>query len=152
MTKVYNNPKIVTDSDRARQVFIDAKLTYKNITKADYYMLIAILEECLERHNKKQRRLGKKCDYIMHVEDKRCLYKKDKIGMKYAYIQVKCDHYSTREGISFNNNGWIGMAGWASSSNLKPIARAFKLWALVMKAKYQLNKYKFKRIKENAQK
>lgn len=32
------------------------------------------------------------------------------------------------EGVSFNRDGFIGFAGWASDENVQPVLRAFKRW------------------------
>jgi hypothetical protein len=50
------------------------------------------------------------------------------LGLKYAKLEVNGSYFSGREGITFNENGFIGFAGWASSYNLKPFAVAFEKW------------------------
>jgi len=37
-------------------------------------------------------------------------------------------HFKRREAISFNCDGFIGFAGWADSTNVQPILRAFVRW------------------------
>ncbi|WP_431030030.1 hypothetical protein [Lysinibacillus sp. LZ02] len=49
-------------------------------------------------------------------------------GLQYAVIQVDGDYFSRREAITFNANGFIGFAGWASDYNLLPFANAFEKW------------------------
>jgi len=49
-------------------------------------------------------------------------------GLKYASIKVDGPYFSDREGITFNQDGFIGFAGWASGSNLKPFVIAFEKW------------------------
>ncbi len=45
------------------------------------------------------------------------------------YMTCRADYFEEREAISFNRDGFIGMAGWASSKNLKPIQEAVIAWA-----------------------
>lgn len=53
-----------------------------------------------------------------------------------------CDNYSEREAISFNENGFIGIAGWADSENTRPIIRAFKYWCASMNCQKQIIEHK----------
>lgn len=48
--------------------------------------------------------------------------------IKHCYIMVDGEYFKRREAISFNNGGFIGFAGWASSENSKPIHKAFIKW------------------------
>lgn len=129
MTKLINNEKIITESDKARQRFIDKDLTYKDITYSDFLLLYWTVQKAFEKHNKLERQKPKhERNYLMKVAQKP-QYIKGKTGMKKAFIKVVCDNYTTREAISFNENGFIGFAGWADSHNIKPITRAFMYWA-----------------------
>lgn len=49
-------------------------------------------------------------------------------GLQYASIRVDGDYFSKREAITFNSDGFIGFAGWASGYDLKPFADAFEKW------------------------
>lgn len=49
-------------------------------------------------------------------------------GLKYAMLKVNGSYFKEREAISFNEDGFIGFAGWASGYNLKPFANAFEKW------------------------
>ncbi|PLR99541.1 hypothetical protein [Bacillus sp. T33-2] len=49
-------------------------------------------------------------------------------GLKYAAIKVNGSYFDGREGITFNENGFIGFAGWASDYNVKPFVNAFVKW------------------------
>ena len=37
-------------------------------------------------------------------------------------------YFADREAISFNDDGFIGFAGWSDSKNVQPFYRAFKSW------------------------
>ena len=45
-----------------------------------------------------------------------------------AFIRVDGGYFEDREAISFNPDGFIGFAGWADSSNIRPFLRAFARW------------------------
>ncbi|WP_080845649.1 hypothetical protein [Cytobacillus gottheilii] len=49
-------------------------------------------------------------------------------GLRYAAINVSGSYFDNREGITFNENGFIGFAGWASDYNVKPFVEAFVDW------------------------
>ena len=48
--------------------------------------------------------------------------------IKEAYLFVNSYYFTQREAISFNKDGFIGFAGWAGDSNVKPICEAFLEW------------------------
>ena len=116
----------------ARKYFKDNNLSYDDVTKARWRMLIAILEKHLEQRNKEQEEIEKqdkwKKDYTYELD--KCVYNKKTKQKPFitAYINVKVDNYSIREGISFNSDGWIGFAGWASTYNTIPFTNAFMEW------------------------
>lgn len=45
------------------------------------------------------------------------------------FMTCQASYFSCREAVSFNPDGFIGMAGWASSSNVAPIREAVIEWA-----------------------
>lgn len=49
-------------------------------------------------------------------------------SIKEAYLRVDGPYFSGREAISFNRDGWIGFAGWASDKNVRPFIDAFVEW------------------------
>lgn len=61
---------------------------------------------------------------------------KRKIEIKYtkegaiecAFMYVKGRHFEERELVSFNRDGFIGFAGWASTTNVEPIINGFMDW------------------------
>ena len=52
--------------------------------------------------------------------------------MQDAYLYMKGAYFSERECISFNLDGFIGFAGWASNGNVQPILRAFIRWCDIL--------------------
>lgn len=128
-------------NDSARQFFKDSELTYKDIKYSDFLLLYWAIQRAFEKHNKRQKRKPKnERNYTMKVA-KNPQYIKAKTGMKKGFIKVICDNYSTREAISFNEDGFIGFAGWADSENTRPIIRAFQYWCMSIRYQKQITKY-----------
>ena len=125
--EVYQEPD--TPNKRAREYF--KPLTYADISKSDWRFLIAILEKHIEKRNAEQEEVKKEnggfSDYTYEID--KCIWNKETKHRKFsAYIKVKLDNYSVREGISFNPDGFIGFAGWGSSYNTKLFTDAFCEW------------------------
>ena len=120
-----NNNPIVTDSDKARQKFIDAGLSYEDITESKFYLLLSILANELESfdNNSFKMIISKRLKKDMPI-----INFDDRGNMTSAFIKVSAYYFSGREGISFNSDGWIGFAGWACSTNLIPFTTALSKW------------------------
>lgn len=132
---------MLTPNEEARAYFYP--LTYDDVSKADWRYLIAILQKHIDRRNEEQLKIKEEkgfSDYTYEID--KCVWNKESKHKKFsAYINVKLDGYSIREGISFNPDGFIGFAGWASSYNTILFTDAFKEWVDFMKNKPE---YKFK--------
>lgn len=46
----------------------------------------------------------------------------------FLFCRVKWDDGGRREAVSFNQDGFIGFAGWASTENAQPFYRGFMRW------------------------
>lgn len=53
---------------------------------------------------------------------------KDTPWGRFAELRCRADYFDNREAISFNTDGFIGFAGWADDTNVKPILEGFKRW------------------------
>lgn len=123
--------------EEARQYFAD-RLTYEDLDKTNWRQLIAILEKHIQKHNEKELQKSEyERNYIMEIG--KCVFRKGTKSIpKKAYINVKLDNYTEREGISFNPNEFIGFCGWADNYNLQVFVDAFKEWVdYVCKQKQQ---------------
>lgn len=49
-------------------------------------------------------------------------------GIKEAYLRCAGCYFAGREAVSFNADGFIGIAGWADSTNVQPFLRALMRW------------------------
>ena len=50
-----------------------------------------------------------------------CLIKLGKDTKDIKYLRCKAFYFDDREAVSFNSDGFIGFAGWASNTNIRPI-------------------------------
>lgn len=141
------------ETDKAREYF--KPLTYDVLTNKSFNNLVAILEEHLGKWNRKVLEDRNKSVHdnryymTIHYHKPFSKYPGTRfIDKKYkeAFIIVKCDNYSYREGISFNKDGWIGFAGWSDNDNVKPFINAFKEWVDEIKNK---DKIKFDKYIDN---
>lgn len=50
-------------------------------------------------------------------------------GILCASLCVSGRYFSSREAVTFNPDGFIGIAGWADGTNVKPFIRGLVRWA-----------------------
>ncbi len=50
------------------------------------------------------------------------------------YMTCSTDQWNGREAVSFNRDGFMGMAGWASTENTRPIHNAITIWASTIRS------------------
>lgn len=104
--------------DVARDYFKKHNLTYEKITVDSLYKLRELCQIEIENHIEFKMTM---CDAI-HV----CPTKSHKI--KFAFLRVSGSYFHEREAISFNEDGFIGFCGWASTINSIPFTIAFEKW------------------------
>ena len=49
-------------------------------------------------------------------------------GIYEAFLRVDGRYWQGREAVSFNGDGFIGIAGWADDNNVQPFLRGFMRW------------------------
>ena len=111
--------------ERARERYAGLGIKdYGDIYEGDIEILYMILNRHLKAWTKT---LG--CSMpTMHMS-KLVKIRKCRNGIiKEAYLFVNSFYWTQREAISFNKSGFIGLAGWASDRNVKPICDAFLEW------------------------
>ena len=59
-------------------------------------------------------------------------------GKKQAELRCRSHYFESREAVTFNPNGFIGLAGWADDENAKPILSGFTSWISDLKARADL--------------
>ena len=106
-----------------REYFEKCGLTYNDITQARFYLLMSLVAQEIEIAN---------ANNETNIDDYRFLAKTDIFfvdeTLVYGFLYVGGSYFDERECISFNKDGFIGFAGWASDNNVKPILRAFRKW------------------------
>lgn len=45
------------------------------------------------------------------------------------FIEMQTNQWECREAVSFNRDGFIGIAGWADKRNVRPLVEAVAEWA-----------------------
>lgn len=112
-------------SEEMRNIFNNS-LSYSDIGSKEIYKLIQLInEELTDSDNEIQMKL-------CALRNKDITY--DENGsIKKCFIMVDGFYFKRREAISFNNNGFIGFAGWADTENSKPFINAFEKWVNIVR-------------------
>lgn len=120
--------------DEMRRLWADVGVGYHGIGDNDLDMLKAMLGEELCRHNASVG--GKGSALKMRVGKSDASWGEDMLGptvygdmLLYGFIRVDGPYFKDREAISFNKDGFVGFAGWADSTNVRPFLKAFGRWA-----------------------
>lgn len=106
----------------ARKKF-NSKFTYKDVARKEIEKLHELVAKEIEEAAEKG-----KCLETMRIHPKirtRCKGNKKIIR---AFLYVDSHYFEKRECISFNEDGFIGFAGWAGEENVKPILKGFRDW------------------------
>lgn len=122
-------------NDEAREYFKSKGLDYSILTKQNRDRLRELVRKELSVYKNDQfrmilRRQNKFKD--LRLSGDKILY----FGMRakgFNTMTVKGEtkeyiHFNDREAISFNQDGFIGFAGWADSKNVQPFLSAFCKW------------------------
>lgn len=102
----------------ARQAFNAAGLTYAVLTPENMQRLRTLVNDRM-----------KASGLIMGAFRcrQRAIIKQTPWG-PFAELRCRADYFTNREAISFNTDGFIGFAGWADDTNVRPIIEGFKTW------------------------
>lgn len=114
----------VCTNDEARAYFRDKGLRYADITDGDISVLAMFLSEEIKKSNK----TGETSVNTMYLSRKIDITHKPDGTIIKAFLYMNSHYFTRRECISFNQNGFIGFAGWADPGNTNPIQRAFLRW------------------------
>lgn len=128
-----------------RNYFEEAGLTYSDIKEKDFYMLLALLAEELEKFSEEVKDANTHGIASMRISDRNGLKrylpifnKKDNGELETAYIFVDSHYFYGREAISFNRD-FVGFAGWADDTNIQPFVKAFIRFTDYLKGKQACN-------------
>lgn len=110
--------------DDARQLWTDSGFDYSVLTTRNLYKLARLIEENLNKYTE--------FNMWLNFYKKSCrpyrIYKHPNSYLFKVVFTVNGDYFVEREAITFNYDGFIGFAGWASDSNVVPFLEAFKSW------------------------
>jgi hypothetical protein len=100
---------LIDTRDKARELIAAAGITTANVTDKQ----LAKLRKCI---NARMLASGNyRGSYKMHRQ----------ISL---YMTCRTEQWDKREAVSFNSNGFVGIAGWADSSNTRPILDGIADW------------------------
>lgn len=128
------------NSEDLRTSFKECGLSYDDITEDNFKRLIDILKDVLTEYPHNNELEMKVCQPLK----KDIKFKGGKLVE--GYIKVDGSYFKGREAISFNKNGFIGFAGWASSDTIQPILDSFNRWKSYLKD--ELVKREYNKIKK----
>lgn len=114
----------VCTTKEARQYFRDKGLSYHDITEGDILSLLMLLNREIKKSNK----AGETSVSTMHMSSKIDMKKRTNGTIIKCFLYINSHYFTQREAISFNEDGFIGFAGWADQGNTNPLLRAFLRW------------------------
>lgn len=114
----------VCTTEEARQYFRDKGLSYADITEGDILSLLMLLNREIKKSNK----VGETSVSTMHMSSKIAMKKRTNGTIIKCFLYINSHYFTRREAISFNEDGFIGFAGWADQGNTNPLLRAFLRW------------------------
>lgn len=114
----------VCTNEEARQYFRDKGLSYHDITEGDILSLLMLLNREIKKSNK----AGETSVSTMHMSSKIDMKKRTNGTIIKCFLYINSHYFTQREAISFNEDGFIGFAGWADQGNTNPLLRAFLRW------------------------
>ena len=110
------------NNNDARQYFQDKGLTYKVLSEYNIDLLKLMIQEEIMKARKDD------SDCILIRVNNKTRGKKKVCLVEWIEITVKGTYFESREAVTFNRDGFIGFAGWASDTNVKPFIDAFVRW------------------------
>lgn len=115
--------------ENARKYFKESGLAYSDIKEKDFYMLMALLADELEKYSEIVKDPNTHGISTMRISTglKRNMpvFNKQSNGnLKSAFIKVDSHYFEGREAISLNED-FVGFAGWADDTNIQPFVKAF---------------------------
>ncbi len=124
-----NNEKITREE--VREAF-SRELTYADVTAIDVRALQGFIAIECARHDRALERDGE----LLMLMQPSCRKKdapkvvasQERAGIYEAFLRVDGRYWDGREAVSFNGDGFIGIAGWADDSNVQPFLRGFLRW------------------------
>ena len=95
--------------DNAREAIAAAGITTENVTEEQLSELRKCINSCIVE-----------CGHYRNT------YRMNDEVSK--YITCRTEQWDRREAVSFNRDGFIGIAGWSDNNNVKPILDGIAEW------------------------
>jgi hypothetical protein len=111
----------------AREYFKEKGLTYSDIKERDIDKLRDFIKYELQTYLPTSDHSRSMDMRLSKIRKKDYKYNKDG-SIKEGCIWIAGSYFDFREGVCFNENGFIGFCGWADGSNKIPIITAFIKW------------------------
>ena len=112
--------------DEARARFSELGIEYGRIYEGDIEVMYMLTNKAVKRFANEPP--VKDSITTMHMSKRVKVDKRTNGTIRGAYLFVNSYYFTQREAISFNPNGFIGFAGWASDNNVQPFLEAFMKW------------------------
>lgn len=106
------------ERDQVRAILKEAGITVESVTDDDLKKLRRFISKHLRRSG------------IYHGTAKLRRAKKD-----LKFMEMTTEQWERREAVSFNRDGFIGVAGWADDNNVQPLLSALVEWSVWMSEK-----------------
>lgn len=111
----------------AREYFKEKGLTYSKINQKDIEKLRDLIKYELQTYLPTTDHSRSMDMRLSKIRKRDYQYNKDGT-IKFVCIYIEGSYFNFREGVCFNENGFIGFCGWADGSNKIPIITAFTKW------------------------
>ncbi|MDB5056141.1 MAG: hypothetical protein JWM44_4191 [Bacilli bacterium] len=109
--------------DEARNYFANRGLKYSDINTDDISNLKYIIQKHLDHRNV----TFTDTRMFINQRNKKTVFNKDG-NLVGCALTMRCHYFKSREAITFSSTGFIGFAGWADHTNVKPLTTAFCEW------------------------
>lgn len=125
---------LINQRDIAREVWSKSGYDYSVLNKNNLLELAYGIRTNLAKHRQR-------FDMRLHYHRNGCpyYYHSEKGRLIWVEFTVDGDYFKDREGITFNSDGFVGFAGWASDTNCEPFVNAFTDWVNWMKTEGVIN-------------
>lgn len=104
---------MINTRNEARKGIDAAGITCENVTESQLYLLWICLSNCMD-----------------FSECYKGTMRMNNPSSK--FMECRTDKWEAREAISFNRDGFIGIAGWADSNNVKPFLDGIDQWLRIL--------------------
>lgn len=109
--------------DQARDLFESSALDYTSLTRPNLQRLRNLINDNMVSGELFNRSYRCKQRPFIHPDTPA-----SEFSRFYAGIRCNAFYFEDREAVSFNPDGFVGFAGWASDDNVQPILEGFTEW------------------------